>query len=88
MAQETVPDMSDKVRVRLLCPECGRQGEAIFIEQNDHAYAAGFTEVHVRLPEGFERVDRPTTRWGFDVWCEDCNGSALPNSAPIYPVDP
>jgi len=69
----------DKFVANLKCPSCGRTGVAKLSELDGYSYAFGDKSTTVEfLPEGFKIVDQKSSLASIDLYCDQCDVSAIP----------
>jgi hypothetical protein len=67
----------DRFSAPLECPKCGRSGKVQFSELDGYSYMSDRSTTVDDLPEGFKVVQKPSG-WGtVDIFCEQCDVSAL-----------
>lgn len=67
----------DRFQIRLKCPACGRQGLAQAEEQDGPAYLRDSSTRITSLPDGFKIVNQPSMKASVDLFCEQCEVSAV-----------
>lgn len=68
----------DRFTAKLECPVCYKTGEARLSEEDGWSYLRGNRSTDVDfLPEGFKVVDRPSKMGQVDIFCLECNVSAI-----------
>jgi hypothetical protein len=68
----------DNFSAGLDCPKCHRKGTVGLSEADGWAYMRGEQTTRVRsLPDGFKVVKQASHMGSIDIYCADCNVSAL-----------
>ena len=68
----------DKFNIPLDCPSCGKTGTATAEEEDGWAYIKGNKRTSItHLPDGFRIVHRKSRMASVDLYCVDCNVSAV-----------
>jgi hypothetical protein len=69
---------TDRFDISLKCPKCGRVGIARAEEEDGWAYVKGNTATTITdLPDGFRIVRQQSRVASVDIFCGDCNVSAV-----------
>ena len=63
----------DPFTAKLTCPGCGRTGEAYLLAADDLDHKTTVESV----PEGFKVIEQPSDIGTVDLYCADCDLSAL-----------
>jgi hypothetical protein len=68
----------DRFTAQLACPGCCRTGEAHLLEADRFAYSYGNLKTTVEsVSEGFKVIEQPSDIGTVDLYCADCDLSAL-----------
>lgn len=68
----------DRFKIKLVCPQCGKDGEADAYEDDGWAYMKGSRDTTVTsCPDGFKVVHPKDRKKKTDIHCEDCLVSAV-----------
>ncbi len=62
----------------LRCPNCGREGEATWEENENPVHGGGYDRKLVSIPAGFERSSHNDRFGDSDILCKNCKVSACP----------
>ena len=67
----------DRFKIPLKCDTCGRQAIALAEEQDGPAYLKDSSTRITSLPDGFKVVDQPSRMASVDIFCTECDMSAV-----------
>ncbi|QGA56872.1 hypothetical protein [Brucella sp. 2280] len=68
----------DRFKIKLKCPDCGKEGLASAWEEDGWAYVKGDRDTTISdLPDGFKIVSQKSRMASVDLFCSDCNISAV-----------
>ena len=68
----------DRFKIRLECPNCGRDGIADAVEEDGYSYVFGNKGTTIdSLPDGFKIVNQPSKAGSVDIFCYGCDISAV-----------
>jgi len=68
----------DRFKIPLTCPKCGKTAIADAWENDGWAYMRGKRDTHIEnVPEGFKVVKRKSRMATVDLFCTECDISAI-----------
>lgn len=68
---------TDRFKIALVCPKCGKKATASAEEEDGWAYLKGKTDTHISdLPDGFKIVKEGRGMESVEIYCSDCNVQA------------
>ena len=68
----------DRFKIDLKCPSCARSGVASAEEEDGWSYVKGNKDTYIfDLPNGFKIVDKPSRMASVDIFCAQCDVSAI-----------